>query len=93
MKNKILKILNNFKETAKFGSDGEYETYQAVYEEEFNDVATELVNLFSIHVVSTQSEPFVSLIEWIKNHKKSEELYKETPECIVKYYLKEINGY
>ena len=43
--------------------------------------------------VSMQSEPFISLIKWLKNHKKSEKLYRETPECIVKYYFKEINGY
>ena len=42
--------------------------------------------------VSTQSEPFISLIKWLKNHKKSDELYRETPGCIVKYYFKEING-
>ena len=53
----------------------------------------ELTKLFSLYGVSMQSEPFVSLIEWIKNHKHSEKLYRETPECIVKYYLKEINGY
>jgi len=49
----------------------------------------------ALHIgsVSTQSEPFISLIKWLKNHKKSDELYRETPECIVKYYFKEINGY
>jgi hypothetical protein len=56
MIDKILKVLNDHKETAKAGSDGDYDTFNAVYEDEFNDVAQELVNLFSLHIVSSSAD-------------------------------------
>ena len=56
-KKQILKVLDSFKETAKFGSDGEYETYQAIYEEEFSEVADAILRLFGV-VISYQGNEF-----------------------------------
>ena len=47
-KEEILKVLNDHKETAKFGSDGDYQTYQAVYEEEFSEVADAILRLSEV---------------------------------------------
>lgn len=56
MKDKILKVLNDYKQTAKDGSDGDYDTFNVVYEDDFNDLAQELVNLFSLHSVSISTD-------------------------------------
>lgn len=53
MKELIIAILNKYKETYKLGSDGDYSTYEAVGEEDFDLVADEIIQ-------SLQSN------EWVK---------------------------
>ena len=40
---KILEVLNSYKEDCKVGSDGDYENYECIFSEEFKDVANEVV--------------------------------------------------
>ena len=44
MKEKILEILNSYKEECKVGSDGDYENYEAIFTEDFNDLADALTD-------------------------------------------------
>ena len=52
MKEKILEILNSYKEGCKVGSDGDYENYEAIFTEYFNDLADEIVKKLNIDDVS-----------------------------------------
>lgn len=52
----ILKVLYNYIETVKMGSDGDYETYNAILEENFINLADELVKKLSLDVVSNNED-------------------------------------
>jgi hypothetical protein len=54
MKDLIISILNKHKETYKLGSDGEYDAYKAVGEEDFNLVAAEIIQSLQTEWVSVE---------------------------------------
>ena len=43
IENKIIEILRSYAGTVKSGSDGDYEQYEAIMEDEFVDLTRELV--------------------------------------------------
>ena len=43
MKNKILEIFKKHQKMAKLGSDGDYETFMCLDEDDFNEIASEIV--------------------------------------------------
>jgi len=45
IKQKIFKIFNEHKTSAKWGSDGSYDEFFAIDEEDFNDVITDLLKI------------------------------------------------
>ena len=43
----ILKILNEYKSEVKHGSDGDYDTFFAIDEDDFNEVTNDIMSLFN----------------------------------------------